>query len=158
MSLAKRLAQNTNGRADAKFNELRHRVHSYVIDELGPLISDRKPDADERRAQRTGDPVLRDDPADFVRCDSEHDRVGGARIRRIATRQQVPEQRAKNAAVRSQRARRQAQARAGRAKRLNVLTSSIGTSSGVPTCHSTTGTPACSYPARSDSRESRHNR
>ena len=47
MSLAKRLAQNNTGRADAKFNDLRHRVHNYVIDELGPIMSERKPGPEE---------------------------------------------------------------------------------------------------------------
>ena len=51
MSLAKRLATTNASGRDVKFNDLRHRVHAYVIDELGPIMSEKKPSAEE--LQRT---------------------------------------------------------------------------------------------------------
>jgi pilus assembly protein CpaF len=45
VSLAKRLAESGSGRVDTKFTDLRARVHGYVIDELGPIISERNPEA-----------------------------------------------------------------------------------------------------------------
>src|SRR4029453_4121118 len=49
-------------------------------------------------------------------------------------------------------------ARADLACRLYDATSSSGTASGTPSRHSTTGTPACSYRARSASRVRHHSR
>jgi pilus assembly protein CpaF len=41
MSLAKRLAETGNGRADNRMTEVRQRVHQQLIDELGPMMLER---------------------------------------------------------------------------------------------------------------------